>query len=207
MKQLFIVYAVVTTVLLSGCGGQKKVAIPIRNDPPQKINIPITKDTYVPFTKDIYNKLLSNKLDLKSVQYYVDQQLVLTRNLGSDKIEVSKGIIKTVNGKQVEEIIIPIYTPGKCELIESDGMRISFESGSTAFKFLNSKTYSPDNFIFTGANWDKDGTCEVDYNNTRYRVNCGTCSSVADAKLVVKQSFLDQNNLNSKTLKGNTVGF
>ncbi len=202
MKQIFILFAVIIISLLAGCGGPKKTAQPLVSEP-KRIEIPV-KDEYVPFTKDIYNKLLAAKIDLKAVQYFVDQQLVLTRGVSNDQIQVDHGEIKMVNGSQVEEIVIPIYAKGKCELVEGDGMRISFQNGSTPFKFLNSKTYSPDNFIFAGANW-KDGSCDVDYKNIRYRVNCGTCSSVADAKLVVKRSFLDNNKINSTTLTGNSV--
>ena len=201
MKQIFILSAIVFIGFLTGCGGPKKTVQPLVSEP-RRMEMPV-KDEYVPFTKDIYQKLLANKIDLKAVQYFVDQQLVLSRNLDNNKMEVVNGIIKTSNGNKVDEVVIPIYAKGICELVEGDGLRISFEEG-TNFKFLNSKAYSPDNFIFAGANW-KDGSCDIDYKNVRYRVNCGTCSSAADAKLVVKQSFLDNNNINSRTLKGRSV--
>ncbi len=204
MKQIFILFGSIVIVLLQSCGGTKKVATPIK--PQQTVSAPMPKeDRYVPFTKDIYNQLVAARIDLKAVQYYIDQQLVLSRSLDNGKIDVVKGEIKVASGKNADEIIIPIYAKGKCELVESDGLRISFEAGSSTFKFLNSRSYSPENFIFTGANW-KDGSCDVDYNNNRYRVNCATCGSAADAKLVVKQSFLDNNNIHSKTLPGNSVG-
>ena len=205
MKQIFIFFGVIVILLLQSCGGTKKITAPIKTQ--QTLATPILKDDkYVPFTKDIYNKLVAARIDLKAVQYYIDQQLVLTRGVDNGKIEVAKGgEIKMSNGRQVEEKVFPIYTPGICELVESDGLRISFTSGSSTFKFLNSRSYSPDNFIFSGANW-KDGSCDVDYNNNRYRANCGTCSSAADIKLAVKQSFLDNNNINSETIKGRTVG-
>ena len=47
---------------------------------------------YVPFTRDLKQKLDKENIDLKEVQFYVDQKLILTRNLGDQKLEVKSGI-------------------------------------------------------------------------------------------------------------------
>ncbi|MFC4231861.1 hypothetical protein ACFOW1_08160 [Parasediminibacterium paludis] len=206
MKRILTIVIVVTALLLHSCGGVKKVTPPpAKTTAPTKTDVAPVKDEFVPFTKDIYDKLVANKIDLKAVQYYNDQDIYLARGTDVNAISLDKGKIVEAAGTNVDKIVIAKYTPGKCELVEGDGLRISFQAGSSTFKFLNSKTYSPDNFIFSGANW-KDGQCDVDYNGTRYRASCGGgCISVADVKLAVKKSFLDKNNINEKKLPGNTI--
>ena len=207
MKQIFILCTVVFAFILQSCGGPKRVEAPVKVAPikPVQTVVPVKED-YVVFTREIYDKLVANKIDLKKVQYYNDEIIFLARGKEIGGIEVVGGKIVEASGNDVDKIVIPKYTPGKCELVETDGLRVSFQSGATPFKFLNSQSYSPDNFIFSGANW-KDGSCDVDYNNIRYRASCGGgCSSVADVKLVVQKSFLDKNNIKTTILKGNSIG-
>ncbi len=206
MKRILTIFIVVTPFILYSCGGVKKATPPAaQTSAPAKTEPTPAKDEYVPFTKAIYDQLVNNKIDLKAVQYYNDQDIYLSRGTDVNAISVDKGKIVEAAGTNVDKIVISKYTPGKCELVEGDGLRISFQAGSSTFKFLNSKTYSPDNYIFSGANW-KDGQCDIDYNGIRYRASCGGgCISVADVKLAVKKSFLDKNNINEKKLPGNTV--
>jgi hypothetical protein len=207
MKRIFTIFIVVTTLILHSCGGVKKTA-PVTKPLPTKPNtavLPPVKDDYVVFTKKIYDQLVANGIDLKKVQYYNDQEIYLARGKDISDIRVEGGKIVEAAGNDVDKIVIPKLTPGRCELVEGDGLRVSFQNGATPFKFLNSKSYSPENFIFSGANW-KDGQCDIDYNNIRYRASCGGgCISVADVKLVVQKNFLDKNNINTTVLKGVTV--
>ncbi|MDI9365212.1 MAG: hypothetical protein QM541_09695 [Flavobacterium sp.] len=207
MKRILTIVIVVTALMLHSCGGVKKVTPPpVKTIAPVKTDPAPVKDEYVLFTKKIYDQLVANKIDLKKVQYYNDQDIYLAKGKEISGIKVVNGKIVEEAGNNVDKIIIDKFTPGRCELVESDGLRIIFKDGSTAFKFINSKTYLPENFIFSGANWDNNGTCEVEYNGARYRASCGGgCSSVADVKLVVKKSFLDKNNINEQKLPGSIV--
>jgi hypothetical protein len=208
MKRILTILIVVTALMLQSCGGVKKVTPPpARTTAPTKTDVAPVKDEYVPFTKKIYDQLVANKIDLKKVQYYNDQDIYLAKGTDVNALSIDdKGKIVEAAGTNVDKVIIEKYTPGRCELVEADGLRVIFKDGSTAFKFLNSKTYSPENFIFSGANWDSNGTCEVEYNGARYRASCGGgCSSVADVKLAVKKSFLDKNHINEQKLPGSII--
>ncbi len=204
MNRIITFIVLIITITSISCGPRKKVQATPTTTSKVVDQPPSPKDPYVPFTREIYTKLLTNRIDIKKLQFFVDQELVLSRGLDNGKIEVTSGVLKILNGKYINEIIIPIYTPGVCELVEGDGLRVSFEKGGQTFKFLNSRQYSPENFIFTGTNW-KDGSCEVDYDNNKYRVNCGSCASVSDAKLVIKQSDIDKNDTKSRRIGGNII--
>ena len=175
----------------------------------QRVEPPITKDPYVPFTRELFDKLSMNNIDVKLVQFYIDQQLVLTRYLNNDQVTVKNGVIKFNNGKYVNEIVIPQYTPVVCEAVEGDGLRVNAESSpNTTLKFLNSKQYSPVNYIFNPDKWNKDGTVETIYDGNKYTVTCPTCSTNQpnEAKLVAKQSAFDNLDKQSKIIKGRTIG-
>ncbi|MDE3235764.1 MAG: hypothetical protein KGO81_07410 [Bacteroidota bacterium] len=201
MKRYSVLFLSILVFTFFGCHRkkpQKSVEQPVAAKPVE------TNDPYVPFTKDFYAKLKAYGIDVKKVQFFVDQQLVLTRYVDQSRAEVKSGVVKFLNGKYVNEIVIPQYTPCVVDSIDFDGFRVSFESGSNNhFKFINNR-YSPDYFIFSGTNW-KDGTADVYYDNQIYRVNCGTCSSAADAKLVVKQSDIDKTEKKTKVLQGRRV--
>src|SRR6185312_631902 len=74
---------------------------------------------YVPFTRDLRQKLEKENIDLKQVQFYVDQKLILARNLGDQKVVVNSGVVRLENGKFINEVIIPTLTPGVCESVDN----------------------------------------------------------------------------------------
>jgi hypothetical protein len=203
MNRGIAILLISTATLFSfGCHHKKEVQKPAQ---PVKEQEPVGKEAYVPFTKDLYGRLKSNNLDVRSVQFYNDQQILLSRNVDNYNTEIKSGKVVFKNGKYVNEVLIPAYTPGIIDSIDNDGFRVSFERGNNNFKFINNK-YSPEFFIFSGTNW-KEGGCDVMFDRMVYRATCGgACSSVSDVKLVVKQSDIDNNKKQSKTLQGVKVG-
>lgn len=175
------------TVLLSSCGGSRKLS------------------GFVPFTRDLKQKLEKENIDLKQVQFYVDQKLILNRNLGNQKVVVNSGVVRLENGKYINEVIIPTLTPGLCNAVEGDKLMISFEQGNNDLAFGPGSGYSFNQYVLYGTEW-KDGTTLVTYDSNKYRARCGSCSDIASATLVIKKSVLDKMERKSRTLKGRTVG-
>jgi len=208
MKKIITVFSLIVFIIVFQACVPKK---PLYSNPQpttsRVIEPPPSKDPFVPFTRELFDKLSANNIDVKLVQFYIDQQLVLTRNLSNDQVTVKNGVIKFNNGKYVNEVVFPQYTPVVVDAIEGDGLRVSAETGTNTLKFLNSKQYSPVNYIFNPDRWGKDGACEVNYNNNKYSVLCPTCStnSPNEAKLVVKQSAFDNLDRQSTIIKGRTV--
>lgn len=190
---------------MSSCQ-RKPAKEPLKLEEPPKTEPQVQDEPPIAFTRDLYNKLKSSNVDFRKIQFYNDQQIVLTRNLDQNKLSVENGKIKFVNGKYVNEVVIEQMTPCIIDSIESDGFRMRFDDTKNTLKFINNK-YSPDFFIFSGSNW-KDGSCDILYDKLIYRATCPSCSSgsVADVKLVVKQSELDNSQKKSKVLQGVRVG-
>lgn len=163
-----------------------------------------SKNAYVPFTKDLKAKLEKQNIDLKQVQFYTDQKLILTRNLGDQKLAVSSGVVRLEKGQYLNEIIIPAFTPGICDSAGNERLLISFEKGSNYLAFGPGSGYTFNEFSIYGAEW-RNGTAAVAYDNNKYRARCGSCQDVASVTLVVKRSDINKIERKSRTLKGRTV--
>jgi hypothetical protein len=163
----------------------------------------IDKSQYIPFSRELQMKLSAFNVDVKRVQFYTDQKLVLTRYLDSAKAEVKSGTISFTNGKLINEIVIPAYTPGIVESADMNGIRVSFENGSS---FLFVPAQDEDKFVIAGNNWD-NGTVEVPYEKGIYRASSGsTTISVADVRLVVKLTDINKSDKKTRTLPGRKLG-
>jgi len=158
----------------------------------------------VPFSKDLKARLEKDNIDLKQVQFYIDQKLILSRNLGDRKIEVSSGVVKLENGKFINEVIVPAMTPGVCESTENDRLLISFEKGNNNLAFGPGSGYTFDQYVLYGTEW-KNGTAAVTFDSNKFRARCGTCADVASVTLFVRKSEMDKIERKSRTLKGRTV--
>jgi len=160
---------------------------------------------YVPFTEDLKERIERNNIDLSKVQFYLDEKLVLTREIGMQRAEVNQGVVRLENGRYIHEVIIPAYTPGVCERTATDGVYISFEKENNALKFGRGSNLSSNYFTLYGRNW-LNGTSEVTYDGQVFRVSCASCSHAGNAKLLVKKSQSDKWNKTTKVVSGRKVG-
>lgn len=165
----------------------------------------VSRANLVPFTKDLRQKLEKENIDLKQVQFYIDQKLILDRNLGDQKIQVTSGVVKLENGKYINQVIVPAFTPGICESEAGDKLMISFEKGNNNLPFGPGSGYTFNEYSLYGTEW-RNGTTAVTYDSNKFRARCGTCQDVASVTLLVRKSILDKVERKSRTLKGRTVG-
>lgn len=176
-KSLLIVAPAIALTLCFGCN--KKM------NPTQKQGAAAVNEAdYVPFTKSLKMRLERDHADMKRIQFYVDQSLVLRRTNGMDKGVIKNGTVAYDNSQTVTEMTIPAYTPGVCEGVKGDSLLISFDSPGNTFVF--GALYANENFVLLGSNW-YNGVTDVNYDGKIYRVACGSCSNAGDARLVIKR--------------------
>lgn len=188
MRRIFtVIFSLVSTVFLFSCSSSRK-----------------SRDNFVPFTKDLRQKLEKENIDLKQVQFYVDQKVILSRNLGDQKVEVSSGVVKLENGKFINEVIVPAFTPGVCESTDNDKLMVSFEKGNNNIAFGPGSGYTFNQYVLYGTDW-RNGTAAVTFDSNRFRARCGTCTDVAAVTLVVRKNELDKIERKTRTLKGRTI--
>ena len=158
---------------------------------------------FVPFTKDLQDRITSSNLDIKKVQFFIDQRLILRRTLGNQKSDIKGGQILFENGLYIHEVIIPKYTPGICEGIDGDRISISFELQNNDIKF-GPHGDNQQSFTLSARNWN-NGAGELTYDNATYTVKCATCPNVAVTTLLVKKSEAHKIQKTQRIVRGRRV--
>src|SRR6185436_19505509 len=113
------------------------------------------------------DRLVHDNVDITKIQFYIDQKLTLRRVMGSEKGVVKQGVILFDNGQYVNELVIPAYTPGVCERVTGDNVKVSFDAPGKVFEF--EAMYNSNNFILVGSNWH-NGLVDVNYDGQVYQV-------------------------------------
>jgi hypothetical protein len=189
MRQICtVILALASTTLLFSCGSSRKSA----------------RNNFVPFTRDLKQRLEKENIDLKQVQFYVDQKLILNRNVGDQKTGVTSGVVKMENGKYINEVIVPAFTPGICDTLVSNRLMISFEKGNNDLAFGQGSGPSFSEYVLYGTEW-RNGTAAVTYDSNKFRARCGTCGDVAMATLLVRKKEIDKFERKTRTLKGRKI--
>jgi hypothetical protein len=173
--------------ILSGCSSSRKMS-----------------KNYVPFTKELKQRLERDSIDIKKVQFYVDQKLILSRYLDDEKAQVTSGKVRLENGKYINEVIVPPFTPGVCEDIQNGNLMISFEKGSSDLGFGQGSGYTASAYVLYGYDW-RNGTAIVNFDNKKFRVRCATCTDVAMTRLLIKKNVVDKVEKKTHVLSGNKV--
>jgi len=188
MSRIFAAASLASLLFLFSCSSSKKAS----------------RGNYVPFTRDLKQRLEKDNIDLRQVQFYIDQKLILSRNLGDQKLVVSSGVVKLESGKYINEVIVPAFTPGICDTTQSDKLMVSFEKGNNDLAFGPGSGYTINQYVLYGTEW-KNGTAAVTFDSNKFRARCATCTDVASVTLVVRKSEIDKIDRKSRTLKGRTV--
>jgi hypothetical protein len=165
----------------------------------------VTNKKFVPFTRELQQRLERDNIDMHQLQFYVDQGLVMSRYVGNEKAQVSAGVLKFENGQYINEVIIPSFTPGICEDVANNRLMISFEKGNNDIAFGPGSGYASDDYVLYATDW-RNGTALVTFDNNKFRVHCSTCTDVATARLMVKKSEIDKIEKKSRVVEGRTVG-
>jgi len=168
--------SLVSSLVLTGCS-RKGFA----TSPPTAAN----DTSFVPFTKNLKQRLEHDGVDIKKIQFYVNEKLVLKHSMGNEKGQVKGGIIVLDYGSSNDQIIVPAWTPGVCEKVDGDAMMVSFDAPGKAIEF--GALYANTSFILIGTNWH-NGTVDVKYDNQPYTVSCGDCPNVGEVKLFVRKN-------------------
>jgi hypothetical protein len=173
--------------ILSGCSSSRKMS----------------RD-YVPFTSQLKQRLERDSIDIRKVQFYIDQKLILSRYLDDEKAQVTSGKVRLENGKYINEVIVPPFTPGVCEQIQNGNLMISFEKGSSDMGFGLGSGYTTNTYVLYGYDW-RNGTAVVNFDNKKFRVRCATCTDVAMTRLLIKKNVVDKVEKKTHVLSGNKV--
>jgi hypothetical protein len=151
------------------------------------------------FTQDLYERNRWSEAELKKIQFYLSDDVYLRRSLGENASEIVEGQVRVINGRKVEEIVIPRSTPGVFMFSpRANRFAITFEKGSDQrFLMFGPNPKAGERYVLLAKDWERtSGT--VTYDGKEYEVNYGA----AFAGLMVDLRRIDRQDRNSRTVEG-----
>ena len=157
--------------------------------------------TYKPFTSDLQYSYDWTEDDLKKIQFYLSEDIVLRRYLGKGETVIQGGKIKIEEGRRVEEIVIAEGTPGVLAFMpKQDRMAVSFERGKDRFLMFGPHPKWDGRYMLLGSDWNRrEG--EVTYQGKKYK----TTSHSAYAGLLVDLDKVRKVTLNRRKVEGRRI--
>ncbi|MBI1225825.1 MAG: hypothetical protein GC192_11360 [Bacteroidetes bacterium] len=154
------------------------------------------------FTDDLNDRYRWTDDELKKIQFYVSQDIVMKREISGGDREVVSGKIKIEDGRQIEEVVIKKGTPGAFLFSPKvDRFAIGFEESNERYLIFGPSPKYSDRFVLLASNWDRRNG-EVTYDNKTWKVS----SDNAYAALLVDLRKINKVDVNSRVAKGRKVG-
>ena len=153
------------------------------------------------FTEDLYDQYEWTDNELKRIQFYVSQDIVLYKGVSDKGTKIEKGKIKLENAREVEEVIIKKGTPGVfVRSPRKNHFAISFDDKERSFLMFGPNSKANGRFLLMAKDWDRNSG-EISYNGEVYE----TSSSSAYAALMVDIKRAKKTKYRSKTAGGQRV--
>lgn len=124
--------------------------------------------TLVPYTDAMKKRYNWTEEQIRRIQFYVSDDIVLHRQLSNSSTEIVQGKIKTIHGRKVDEIIIRAGTPGVLtELPREKKMMVSFEMGDDHSLSFGVNPNAGDKYVLLASEWN-NGIGKIHYTGMEY---------------------------------------
>jgi len=108
-----------------------------------------------PFTQRMYDEYSWSDGELKSIQFYLSDDIRLSRDIGSEDSKIKGGKIRVKDGRKVEEIVFKKGTPGVLVYTPKENrFAVSFDSDDRYLVFGPSKQYGG-KYTLRAKDWKK----------------------------------------------------
>ncbi|MBK7337518.1 MAG: hypothetical protein IPJ00_15735 [Saprospirales bacterium] len=154
------------------------------------------------FTQDLVKENNWSEEELKQIQFYLSNSIVLRREANSGDSQIREGGIRIRNGRKVEEIVIPAGTPGVFLFRPKENrLAVSFEkSGDKRFLMFGPNPKISGRYVLLAAEWKKRQG-QVTYDGSTWWVD----DESAIAALMVDLKRSRQVSVKSRVAPGRTV--
>lgn len=158
-----------------------------------------TPKTY--FTPSVRTKIESSNIPVSKLQFYVDRDVELRREVASGSAQVSAGVVKFENGKYVNIITLKKNTPGVCTRAYDDKIDVSFEMGEGRYlTFGKLKRDGRAPYTLYADAWGRE-LGEIKYDGKTYYI----LPAGSEAKLMIKKSALNTLKVERRKMSGREV--
>ncbi len=153
------------------------------------------------FSTQVRQKVENTGTPLTQLQFYVDRDVELSREILKDETKVTSGIVRFENGKNLNIITLKRNTPGVCTKVLPDKVLISFEIGDDKFLTFGKTKYATesDPYKILANSWIGDYGA-ITYEGKSYFIHTGT-----NASILIKTSELINEEINIRQMKGRTI--
>lgn len=153
------------------------------------------------FTQDIRKKIEGRNATVEQLQYYVDRDVELRRELTSGKVDVSSGKVIFENGKYLHIILLKKNTPGVCISSTDKSMDVSFEMGDGKnLQFAVPKNGKSENYQICALEWVNNAG-KITYDGETYYIQPGG----SGASLMIKKSVIGKWEVKKRKMKGRKI--
>ncbi|MEO0735028.1 MAG: hypothetical protein AAFZ52_19475 [Bacteroidota bacterium] len=136
--------------------------------------------------------------ELKRIQFYLSEDLVLTRELRDGNTQIRNGQVKIIDGREVEQMVFKRNTPGIFVFSpKSQRMAVSFEGSDEDYLIFGPNPKAGDRYTLLASDWNRrSGT--VSYAGRKWRVN----SADAYASLLIPLKRLRDRDVRGRVAGG-----
>lgn len=165
------------------------------------INFQACAPARVPFTQQLREKYELKPDELKSIQFYTSNDLVLRRGENKNSKETENGELKLLKDGLVEEIVIKAGTPCLIEeVVDGNRVKVSFEDGVNKYLVFGSINNRDGYYTLLATEW-VGGKGKMNYGEQMYLSNSGS----KDLFLTLRVKSLQKFKTDQKVVKGKKI--
>ena len=156
-----------------------------------------------PFTQRLYEENNWTESELRRIQFYLSEDIVLHRALKGVSSEIVEGQIKMRDGRKVEKVVIRKGTPGVLLFVPKENrFAVSFEEGANSkFLMFGPNPKARNRYILLASEWtNRKG--KITYGDEKYWVE----ASPNLAGLMVDLSRANSVSVKSRAASGRKIG-
>ncbi len=155
-----------------------------------------------PFTQRLYDENNWSDDELKRIQFYTSDDIILFRELTRGESEIISGEIKIRNGRKIDEVVIKKGTPGVLIFVpKEDKFAVSFEPGNDdRYLIFGAAIRKGGQYRLFAKDWNRSFG-KVTYEGKTYR----TSSESQYATLMVDLKRIRDTKVRKRVAKGRTV--
>lgn len=155
--------------------------------------------TLVPFSSELREENNWKEDELNRIQFYTSETIILNRQLKNNSTNIVSGKVKTVNGRQVEEIIIKHGTPGVVSAYpDAERLAVSFEISDDYFLVFGVDKKRGDRYYLRLKEYEKNTLAKVTYSDQVFDVSPQSLNSY----LVVNMKRINKEEKKLRVAKG-----
>lgn len=155
----------------------------------------------VPFTQKMYEQNSWKESDLRKIQFYLSEDIVLKREAEEGFSTIKDGEIEVVERGELDQVVIRKGTPGVFLFSpKEERFAISFETSDERFLMFGPNPKQSNRYLLLASEWERRGGA-VTYGGKRYRVD----SRYALATLMVDYKKVRKTSISSRVATGRKI--